>query len=63
MIKPRPWLPTPLLSILLLVVWLLLVRSTAFGQFLLGGLLARRIVRPASSGSSARKRNGANPKE
>lgn len=40
MIKPRPWLPTPLLSILLLVVWLLLVRSTAFGQLLLGGFLA-----------------------
>ncbi|MDW7747447.1 Na+/H+ antiporter subunit E [Halomonas sp.] len=40
MIKPRPWLPTPLLSILLLAVWLLLVRSTAFGQLLLGGFLA-----------------------
>ncbi len=40
MITPRPWLPTPLLSILLLVVWLLMVRSVAFGQFLLGGALA-----------------------
>ncbi|MBS9404881.1 Na+/H+ antiporter subunit E [Halomonas sp. TRM85114] len=40
MIKPRAWLPTPLMSILLLVVWLLLVRSLAFGHFLLGGALA-----------------------
>jgi multicomponent K+:H+ antiporter subunit E len=40
MIKPRAWLPTPLLSILLLLVWLLLVRSTAFGQLLLGSVLA-----------------------
>jgi multicomponent K+:H+ antiporter subunit E len=40
MIAPRPWLPTPLLSILLLVVWLLLVRSIAFGHILLGGVLA-----------------------
>ncbi len=40
MIKPRAWLPTPLLSILLLMVWLLLVRSTAFGQLLLGSFLA-----------------------
>ena len=40
MIAPRPWLPTPVLSLLLLVVWLLLVRSYAFGQFVLGGSLA-----------------------
>lgn len=40
MIRPRRWLPTPLLSILLLVVWLLLVRSLAFGHILLGTLLA-----------------------
>ena len=40
MITPRPWLPTPLLSILLLIVWLLMVRSIAFGQLLLGGVLA-----------------------
>ncbi|NYS76130.1 MULTISPECIES: Na+/H+ antiporter subunit E [Halomonadaceae] len=40
MIAPRSWLPTPVLSILLLVVWLLLVRSYAFGHFVLGGSLA-----------------------
>ncbi|MDR5866604.1 Na+/H+ antiporter subunit E [Halomonas koreensis] len=40
MIKPRSWLPIPLLSLLLLVVWLLLVRSLAIGHLLLGGLLA-----------------------
>ncbi|MEQ5801024.1 Na+/H+ antiporter subunit E [Halomonas sp. H10-9-1] len=40
MITPRPWLPTPLLSLLLLVVWLLMVRSIAFGHILLGGALA-----------------------
>ncbi|SEL17893.1 Na+/H+ antiporter subunit E [Halomonas daqiaonensis] len=40
MIKSRPWLPTPLLSLLLLAVWLLLVRSAAFGQILLGSVLA-----------------------
>ncbi len=40
MIAPRSWLPTPVLSILLLIVWLLLVRSYAFGQFVLGGSLA-----------------------
>ncbi|WP_148253527.1 Na+/H+ antiporter subunit E [Aidingimonas lacisalsi] len=39
MIKPRAWLPTPLLSILLLIVWLLLVRSAALGHILLGGVL------------------------
>ncbi|WP_108445056.1 Na+/H+ antiporter subunit E [Halomonas denitrificans] len=40
MITPRRWLPLPLLSILLLVVWLLMVRSIAPGQILLGGVLA-----------------------
>ncbi len=40
MIRPRSWLPIPLMSLLLLVVWLLLVRSLAFGQILLGGFLA-----------------------
>lgn len=40
MIAPRAWLPTPLSSILLLLVWLLLVRSYAFNQFVLGGSLA-----------------------
>jgi len=40
MITPRSWLPTPVLSVLLLVVWLLLVRSVAFGQIVLGGALA-----------------------
>ncbi|WP_136249256.1 Na+/H+ antiporter subunit E [Halomonas borealis] len=40
MIRSRSWLPIPMLSLLLLVVWLLLVRSLAFGQFLLGGALA-----------------------
>ncbi|WNK21330.1 Na+/H+ antiporter subunit E [Halomonas piscis] len=39
MIKPRPWLPTPVLSLLLLTVWLLLTHSIAPGQILLGGLL------------------------
>ncbi|WP_372611056.1 Na+/H+ antiporter subunit E [Halomonas sp.] len=43
MIKPRPWLPLPLLSILLLVVWLLMARSIAPGQVLLGGFLALAI--------------------
>lgn len=34
------WLPTPLLSLLLLVVWLLLVSSLSLGQLLLGAVLA-----------------------
>lgn len=34
------WLPTPTLSLLLLVVWLLMVRSLAPGQLLLGLALA-----------------------
>lgn len=40
MIKPRRWLPTPVLSLLLLVVWLLLNHTLAPGHFLLGGVLA-----------------------
>ncbi|WP_447553263.1 Na+/H+ antiporter subunit E [Vreelandella sp. EE22] len=40
MITPRKWLPTPVLSLLLLFVWLLLARSYAPGQLLLGGVLA-----------------------
>lgn len=40
MIRSRAWLPMPLLSILLLVVWLLLQQSVALGQWLLGGFLA-----------------------
>lgn len=40
MIRPRRWLPTPVLSLLLLAVWLLLAHSIAPGQILLGGILA-----------------------
>ncbi|GAB2791371.1 Na+/H+ antiporter subunit E [Halomonas shantousis] len=40
MIRSRPWLPMPLLSVLLLAVWLLLQQSVALGQWLLGGFLA-----------------------
>lgn len=40
MITPRSWLPTPVLSLLLLLVWLLLARSYAPGQIVLGGALA-----------------------
>ncbi|MCG7600672.1 Na+/H+ antiporter subunit E [Halomonas sp. McH1-25] len=40
MIQSRSWLRTPLLSILLLIVWLLLVRSMAIGHILLGGFLS-----------------------
>ena len=40
MMTPRSWLPTPVLSMLLLLVWLLLVRSVSFGHILLGGALA-----------------------
>ncbi|APE31480.1 Na+/H+ antiporter subunit E [Halomonas aestuarii] len=43
MIKPRPWLPLPLLSVLLLVVWLMMARSIAPGHILLGGFLALTI--------------------
>lgn len=34
------WFPTPLLSLLLLIVWLLLVSSLSVGQLLLGSVLA-----------------------
>ncbi|MDR5860644.1 Na+/H+ antiporter subunit E [Halomonas eurihalina] len=40
MIKPRRWLPIPLLSLLLLAVWLLMVRSLSPGHILLGSVLA-----------------------
>lgn len=40
MIESRSWLRTPLLSLLLLIIWLLLVRSLAIGHILLGGVLA-----------------------
>lgn len=40
MIRSRAWLPIPLLSALLLVVWLLLQQSIGLGQWLLGGFLA-----------------------
>ncbi|KPQ25601.1 MAG: multicomponent K+:H+ antiporter subunit E [Halomonas sp. HL-48] len=40
MIRSRAWLPTPVFSILLLVVWLLLARSVSPGHIVLGGFLA-----------------------
>lgn len=40
MIPPTRWLPMPVLSVLLLVVWLLLQHSLGLGQWLLGGVLA-----------------------
>ncbi|MGC3871740.1 Na+/H+ antiporter subunit E [Halomonas sp. GXIMD04776] len=40
MIRSRRWLPMPILSILLLVVWLLLQQSIGLGHWLLGGVLA-----------------------
>ncbi|WP_043528000.1 Na+/H+ antiporter subunit E [Litchfieldella xinjiangensis] len=40
MIASRTWLPTPLLSVLLLIVWLLLVRSLHPGHIVLGSALA-----------------------
>lgn len=40
MIRSRAWLPTPVFSILLLVVWLLLARSISPGHIVLGGALA-----------------------
>ncbi|MBZ9559313.1 MULTISPECIES: Na+/H+ antiporter subunit E [unclassified Modicisalibacter] len=40
MIPVQPWLPMPLLSVLLLAVWLMLQQSVALGQLLLGTLLA-----------------------
>ena len=36
MIPPIRWLPMPVLSLLLLVVWLLLQQSVALGQWILG---------------------------
>ncbi|MFN2308608.1 MAG: Na+/H+ antiporter subunit E [Gammaproteobacteria bacterium] len=39
MIKPRRWLPHPLLSLVLAGVWLLLVNSVAPGQLVFGLLL------------------------
>ena len=38
--KRHPWLPHPLLSMVLLVIWLLLVNSLAPGQIVLGTVLA-----------------------
>ncbi len=40
MIRSRAWLPTPVFSILLLLVWLLLARSVSPGHIVLGGFLA-----------------------
>jgi multicomponent K+:H+ antiporter subunit E len=40
MTKFSRWFPTPLLSLLLLAVWLLLVSNFSLGQLLLGSLLA-----------------------
>ncbi|WP_110649086.1 Na+/H+ antiporter subunit E [Salinicola peritrichatus] len=40
MIPPTRWLPMPVLSLLLLIVWLLLQQSIALGQWILGGALA-----------------------
>ncbi|MBU3059139.1 Na+/H+ antiporter subunit E [Pseudomonas indica] len=37
--KPSRWLPHPLLSICLLVVWLLLINGFSLGHLLLGALL------------------------
>jgi len=41
--KPRSLLPTPFLSGLLLIVWLLLVNDTSLGHLLLGAFLALTI--------------------
>lgn len=40
MIPARRWLPTPILSLLLLAVWLLLVNDVSVGHLLLGTSLA-----------------------
>nr|WP_298410796.1 Na+/H+ antiporter subunit E [uncultured Halomonas sp.] len=40
MTRPRRWLPMPILSIVLLIVWLLLQQSFGLGHWLLGGALA-----------------------
>ena len=37
--KARRWLPHPLLSVCLLLVWLLLMNDLSLGHFLLGALL------------------------
>nr|WP_298146505.1 Na+/H+ antiporter subunit E [uncultured Pseudomonas sp.] len=37
--SPRRWLPQPMLSLCLLLVWLLLVNSLSLGHWLLGALL------------------------
>ncbi len=37
--RSRRWLPQPLLSLCLLLVWMLLVDSSSLGQWLLGALL------------------------
>lgn len=39
MIQPRPWLPHPLMSLVLTIVWLLLVNSVAPGQIVFGAIL------------------------
>lgn len=39
MIPTQRWLPMPLLSILLLIMWLLLQQSASLGHILLGGFL------------------------
>ncbi|HET8791717.1 MAG TPA: Na+/H+ antiporter subunit E, partial [Modicisalibacter sp.] len=49
MIPTQRWLPMPLLSILLLVMWLLLQQSAALGHILLGsflGIVISLIVHP-----------------
>ncbi len=40
MIPVKPWLPMPLLSVLLLALWLMLQQSASVGQLLLGSFLA-----------------------
>jgi len=43
MIAVQPWLPMPLLSVLLFTMWLMLQQSVAVSQLLLGGFLALAI--------------------
>lgn len=45
MMRLRSWLPTPGLSLLLLIVWLLLVNEVSVGHLLLGSILAIAIPR------------------
>lgn len=55
----RRWLPSPLLSIALLLIWLLLNQSLAPGHWLLGaalGLVAPVLARPLQPHGSARLR-------